>query len=82
MESSSAGGRNGGLPSKAGVNGDDHIYDSKSSFRLCGAPSFDRVDLTAISVRLQNLALSNRSCLPFMVLVGQIIDSRRKSVLS
>jgi hypothetical protein len=36
MESSSAGGRNGGLPAKAGVDGDDHIYDRKVSLGFRG----------------------------------------------
>jgi hypothetical protein len=34
MESSSAGGRNGGLPAKAGVNGDDHIDNRKVPLAL------------------------------------------------
>ena len=36
MESSSAGGRNGDLPAKAGVNGDDHIYNRKVPLALLG----------------------------------------------
>ena len=36
MESSSAGGRNGGLPAKAGVNGDDHINNRKVPLALLG----------------------------------------------
>ena len=36
MESSSAGGRNGGLRAKAGVNGDDHFYNRKVPLGFAG----------------------------------------------
>jgi hypothetical protein len=67
MESSGAGGRNGGLPSKAGVIGVDHIHDRKIplakdrlSLRVCQFFPFDSTPVIEINQIRLSLGLIPR----------------------